>query len=71
LGISSREEKKWRESSLFESEVSLRKEEDAFMVKMSEKVSRFYRLHMRDYEVSASPKGNKVIISIGTFRTSQ
>ena len=71
LGISSHEERKWHESSLFESEVSLRKEEDAFMVKMPEKVSRFYRLYMSDYEVSASPKGNKVIISIGTFRTSQ
>jgi len=71
LGISSREERKWHESSLFESEVSLRKEEDAFMVKVPEKVSRFYRLYMSDYEVSASPKGNKVIISIDGFRTSQ
>jgi hypothetical protein len=71
LGISSREERKWHESSLFESEVSLRKEEDAFVVKMPEKVSRFYRLYTSDYEVSASPKGNKVIISIGAFRTSQ
>ena len=71
FGISSREERKWHESCLFESEVSLRKEEDVFMVKMPEKVYRFYRLYMSDYEVSASPKGNKVIISIGTFRTSQ
>jgi len=71
FGISSREEKKWHESSLFESEVSLRKEEDAFMAKIPKKVYRFYRLYMSDYEVSASPKGNKVFISIGTFRTSQ
>lgn len=71
LGISSREENRWHESSLFESEVSLRKEEDAFMVTMPEKVYRFYWLYMSDYEVSASPKGSKVIISIGTFRTSQ
>jgi len=71
FGISSRQEKKWHESSLFESEVSLRKEEDAFMVKMPEKVYRFYRLYMSDHEVTTSPKGNKVIISIGTFRTSQ
>jgi hypothetical protein len=71
LGISSHEERKWHESSLFESEVSLRKDEDAFMVKIPEKVYHFYRLYMSDYEVSASPKGNKVIISIGTFRTSQ
>ncbi len=65
LGISSRRERKWHESSLFEAKVPVRKEENAVIARIPEKVSRFYLLHMSSYEVSASPKGNKVIISVG------
>jgi len=70
FGISSRRESKWHESSLFEAKVPVRKEESAVVVKIPEKTSRFYLLYMTDYEISASPKRNKVIVSVGGLRSS-
>lgn len=69
FGISSHQERKWHESSLFEAKVPVRKEESAIIMRMPEKVSRFYLLHITDYEVSASPKRNKVIVSVGGLRS--
>ncbi|MDI6847963.1 MAG: hypothetical protein QMD23_07565, partial [Candidatus Bathyarchaeia archaeon] len=71
LGVSSRKESKWREYSLCMAEVSVRKEGDAFVVRIPESVSRFYRLYMSGYGVSASPKGNKVIVSVGDIHLLQ
>ncbi|MEM2972421.1 MAG: helix-turn-helix domain-containing protein [Candidatus Bathyarchaeia archaeon] len=69
FGISSHYERKWHENSLFEAKVPVKKEENAVAVRIPEKVSRFYLLPMTSYEISASPKRNKVIISVGSFRS--
>jgi len=71
FGISSRQESKWHESSLFETKVPLRKEENAIVARIPEGVSRFYLLPMTSYEISASPKRNKVIVSFGGLRSSE
>ena len=68
FGISSRHEKKWHESSLFEAKVPVRKEENAIVLKIPKRISRFYLLPMTSYEISASPKRNKVIVSVGDFK---
>ena len=68
FGISSRREKKWHESSLFEAKVPVRKEENAIVLKIPKRISRFYLLPMTSYEISASPKRNKVIVSVGDFK---
>ena len=69
FGISSHHERKWHESSFFEAKVPVRKEENTVAVRIPEKVSRFYLLPMTSYEISASPKRNKVIVSVGSFRS--
>ena len=69
FGISSRQERKWHENSLFEAKVSVRKEKDAVVVEIPEKVSRFYLLPMTSYEISVSPKRNKVIVSVGSLQS--
>ena len=71
FGISSSHERKWHEGSLFEEKVPLRKEENAVVIRIPAKVSQFYLLTMTSYEVSASPKRNKVIVSVGGFRFSE
>jgi hypothetical protein len=71
FGISASHERKWHESSLFEEKVPLRKEENGILLKIPTKVSEFYLLPMTSYEVSASPKRNKVIVSVGDFRFSE
>jgi len=69
FGISACQERKWRESSLFETKVPIKREENAIVLRVPDKISRFYLLPMTSYEISASPKRNKVIVSVGGFRS--
>lgn len=68
FGITSVSENEWGKKALFKSKIPVRVREDSVIVKLPSKISQFYMLDVTNYEISASPKKDKVLISVGQLR---
>jgi hypothetical protein len=65
LGISADRERRWQESSLLEARVQLRRLEKTTIVELPENVYHFYLLNMTEYDISTSPKMDKILVTVG------
>lgn len=71
LGISADRERKWNESSLVEARVQLRRVEKTTIVELPENVYNFYLLNMTEYDISASPKRDKILMTVGRIQPTE
>jgi len=70
LGLSAKHDDSWSKRCFSEVEVPLRREKDAIVAEVPEKIAYFYLLQMSDYVVSAYPSGTNIIVTFERLRTS-
>lgn len=68
LGLSAKHDDYWRKLCFSEAKVPLRREKDAIVAEIPEKIAHFYLLQMSDYVVSAYPSGSAAIVTFERLR---
>jgi hypothetical protein len=71
LGVSADRERKWNGSSLVEARVQLRRVEKTTIVELPENVYHFYLLNMTEYDISTSPKRDKILVTVGRIQPTE